>query len=371
MCAPVRVTLFGRDVVRFDEHARRRAVQAKRRPVSQRHATCSIDHTSQLSAGASWSSEEQSCVKEGVNHPAVVAAAVLLPVGCSVSSYNGLVALDQWVQAEWAQVEIVYQRRLDQRFNTQRISFPTNILASFFGSRFQEKGYFRADPGAAKAPQVASERVRGVGWVVALAAAVLLWMCAASAEANALPPPPDHRLTDSVGLLSPNARETLNARLESCERQTGHQVVVRIGSSTGSQPLEEFATKTFESWRLGRKKLDDGLLIAVLAKDRKIAIEVGYGLEDRVPDVIAAHIINDVMAPRLKAGDADGALSAGVDATLQALDGKAFVPDAGEPPGASRTAPPSLWQMILLGVLGLGFLALLVTHPSLALTLTS
>jgi uncharacterized protein len=214
-----------------------------------------------------------------------------------------------------------------------------------------------------------SDRARGSGIRRALLAFVLLWACAASGEPSALPPPPSAWLTDSVGLMSPNARTALNTRLELYEQQSGHQVVVWIGASTGGQPLAEFAHQAFENWRLGRKKLDDGLLIAVLAKDRKIAIEVGYGLEDRVPDATAARIINDVMVPRLKAGDPDGALSAGVDATLQAIDGKPFTPDTGQPQGVARPAPPPVWQMIVFALLGLGFLGLLVTHPSLALTL--
>jgi uncharacterized protein len=214
-----------------------------------------------------------------------------------------------------------------------------------------------------------SDPARRSGFRVALLAAVLLWACSASAEPGALPLPPTAWLTDSVGLLSPGARAALNTRLERYEQQSGHQVVVWIGSTTGAQPLAEFAHQTFERWQLGRKKQDDGLLIAVLANDRKIAFEVGYGLEDRVPDATAARIINDVMAPKLKAGDADGALSAGVDATLQAIDGKPFAPDAAQPPATARPGPPPLWQMILFALVGLGFLGLLVTHPSLALTL--
>ena len=210
---------------------------------------------------------------------------------------------------------------------------------------------------------------RCLRWVTGVAVPLLFWVGAASAAPSALPPAPDQWLTDTAGFLSPSASQALNIRLADYERQSGHQVVVWIGSSVGSQPLEEFAAKTFESWRLGRKKLDDGLLIAVLAKDRKIAIEVGYGLEDRVPDAVASRIINDVMVPKLRAGDADGALSAGIDATLQAIDGKAFVPNTGAPPEVGRPAPLAPWQMILFGILALGFLALLVTHPSLALTL--
>ncbi len=218
-----------------------------------------------------------------------------------------------------------------------------------------------------KHPKSASELL--CAWLLLLvAAAVALGATSASADQSELPPLPERWVTDSAGFLSAPAQKALDDKLAAYERQSGHQIVVWIGKTSGSLPLDEFATKTFEKWKLGQKKLDDGLLIAVLATDRKIAIEVGYGLEARVPDAIASRIINDVMVPKLRAGDADGAVASGVDAVLTAIDG-------GKAPPASETAPqppkfhPSIGQIILFGLLALGFLLLLVTHPSLALSL--
>jgi uncharacterized protein len=206
--------------------------------------------------------------------------------------------------------------------------------------------------------------------LAALASVVVLWVSSAFADSVQIPPPPEQWLTDTASFLSPAARTALNERLERYEQQSGHQVVVWIGSSIGDRPLDEFAVSTFKSWQLGRKKLDDGLLMIVLARDRKIDIEVGYGLEDRVPDAVASRIIREVMAPRLRSGDADGALSAGIDATLQAIDGKAFAPGPGERnPVPVRPALPPLPVLIVMGLLGLAFVGLLVTHPSLALYL--
>jgi uncharacterized protein len=109
--------------------------------------------------------------------------------------------------------------------------------------------------------------------------------------------------------------------------------------------------------------------IFVLADDRAIDIEVGYGLEDRVPDAIASRIIREVMAPRLRAGDRDGAVTAGADAVLAAIEGH---PWSGAPAGAGTTGPdagPSTISWLLGGVIGLGLLILFVTHPRLALML--
>jgi uncharacterized protein len=184
-----------------------------------------------------------------------------------------------------------------------------------------------------------------------------------------LPPPPKRWANDDAGMLSPTARAALDSRLEAYERATGHQIVVWIANTIGNAPLDEFATRLFQAWKIGRQGKDDGVLVIVLKDDRKIAIEVGYGLEDRVPDAIASRIIREQMAPRLQTGDADGALTAGVDALLSAIEGKPF--DSTAPPlvEPARGKGPSLGQLIFFVVIGLAFLILLVTHPQLALAL--
>jgi uncharacterized protein len=207
-------------------------------------------------------------------------------------------------------------------------------------------------------------------WAPFVALVLALGLCAQTLLAAdvAIPPPPSSWVTDDAAMLSSGARRALDEKLRAYEKQSGHQVVVYVGTTTGATPLEEFATKTFERWRLGKKGKDDGLLVVVLARDRKMAIEVGYGLEDRVPDAVASRIIREVMAPRLQAGDPDGALVQGVDAVLAAIEKKPFKAVPGtSPEGAERPFWPSLPQIVLFGLLGLGFLVLLVTNPSLAI----
>jgi uncharacterized protein len=201
--------------------------------------------------------------------------------------------------------------------------------------------------------------------------ALVTWGAVAFAQEAPIPAPPTTRVTDGAGLLSAAARDALDKRLTAYERRTGHQVVVWIGSTLGSTPLEDFTVKTFKAWGLGRKGKDDGVLVAVLAKDRRIGIEVGYGLEGQVPDAVASRIINDVMVPKLRGGQPDAALTSGVDAILQAIEGKPFIEDDGGPTGSPTAAPtiPGTLKIILFVLLGAGFLLLLVTNPSLALTL--
>lgn len=191
----------------------------------------------------------------------------------------------------------------------------------------------------------------------------------AQAEQAKVPAPPARWLNDDAGLLSEQTRAELDKKLEAYERATGHQVVVWITNTIGQTPLDDFATSVFKAWKLGREKHDDGVLLLVLKDDRKLAIEVGYGLEHRLPDAIASRIIREQVAPRLKANDADGALKAGVDAIIEAIEGKPF--DATAPPAVEPTPKqgPTLGQLIFYGVLALLFLVLLVTHPELAMAL--
>jgi uncharacterized protein len=176
------------------------------------------------------------------------------------------------------------------------------------------------------------------------------------------PPAPTRWLEDHATFLSPATRDALDAKLEAYERATGHQVVVWIGRTLDGTPLDDWAVRTFAAWKVGRKGLDDGIVIFVLADDHAIDIEVGYGLEDKVPDAIASRIIHDVMTPRLRANDRDGAVTAGVDAALTAIEGH---------PWNGAVTPPaegfSTWEWIGIGVFGILALILLVTNPRLAL----
>ncbi|MBK7583240.1 MAG: TPM domain-containing protein [Myxococcales bacterium] len=200
-----------------------------------------------------------------------------------------------------------------------------------------------------------------------LPALVLLTLAATAFAGDGLiPVRPKSWVTDTAGLLSPAARGTLDRRLAAYERQTGHQVAVWIGTTLASTPLEDFAVSTFKAWGLGRKGKDDGLLVAVLAEDRRIAIEVGYALEARVPDAVASRVINEVMIPKLRAGQADDALQTGVDALLEAIEGAPFVEDGSAPRSPQGPGPG---QIVLYLILAAAFLLLLFTNPRLALGL--
>lgn len=194
-----------------------------------------------------------------------------------------------------------------------------------------------------------------------LALAMLTVLAAAAPS----PPAPTRWVEDDAGFLSPSVRGAVDARLEAYEHATGHQVVVWIGKTIDGAALDDWAVRTFAAWKVGRKGIDDGIVMFVLADDRKIDIEVGYGLEAKVPDAVASRIIREVMAPLLRAGDRDRAVTSGVEAVLSSIEGKPWTGAPEAPPPGARA--PSLVTWILGGVALLAFLIFAITHPRMAM----
>jgi uncharacterized protein len=177
-----------------------------------------------------------------------------------------------------------------------------------------------------------------------------------------IPPPPTQWVTDTANFLSPDTVRSLDARLAAYERATGHQLIVYIAPTTGDAPIEDWAVRAFAKWKVGRKGLDDGLALFIMSQDHKMRIEVGYGLEATVPDVIAFRVINEVMAPRIQAGHPDEAVTAAIDSLTGVIGGQAHAP----PPTSKPSKPLTLFQWIFYGILGILILALVITHPALA-----
>ncbi len=187
-------------------------------------------------------------------------------------------------------------------------------------------------------------------------------MAAAQVEAP-IPPVPQRWVTDEAGFLSPAVRDELDARLEAFERSSGRQLIVYIGKSSGIVPIEDWAVRAFEAWKIGRKGLDDGLAVFVMAADRRMRIEVGYGLEGEIPDIIAGRIINDGAAPLLKAGDNDGAMRLVVNELLQRLGASA---EQGRPEQPAKGRPLTPFEKVLIALAVIGFIILFITSFCLA-----
>jgi uncharacterized protein len=165
------------------------------------------------------------------------------------------------------------------------------------------------------------------GWLALLAAPV--------PAAEPLPLPAlQARVTDLTGTLDPTQRGRLEAELAAIERSGKAQVAVLLLPSTQPETIEQFGIRLAESWKIGRKGVDDGLIIIVAKDDRRTRIEVGYGLEGVIPDAIAKRIVEERMLPAFRQGDFFGGLRVAVGAIGQALGAQPGAP----PPVAAAPA---------------------------------
>ena len=190
--------------------------------------------------------------------------------------------------------------------------------------------------------------------VPALASLALLGLALPSPGAGAAEPLPlpalSARVTDLTGTLDATQRGRLEAQLAAIERSGLAQVAVLLLPTTQPEPIEAFAIRLAEAWKIGRKGADNGVIVIVAKDDRKMRIEVGYGLEGAIPDAIARRIIAERMAPAFKQGDFFGGLRGAVEALEQATGGKLSAAATEVPaPVVSQGGPDIMtWAFFLL-----------------------
>jgi uncharacterized protein len=156
--------------------------------------------------------------------------------------------------------------------------------------------------------------------IVAFLALVAVATAAPALAADfTIPPVPTTYVTDNAGALSAQARTAIENELRNYEKQTGHQIIVWIGQTTGNVPLETYTGETADHWKVGRKGYDDGAVLFLFMRDHKVRIEVGYGLEGKLTDADSFRIINDDIVPQMKSGNTDAAISSGVAAILKTV----------------------------------------------------
>jgi uncharacterized protein len=200
-----------------------------------------------------------------------------------------------------------------------------------------------------------------------LVVALVLIAARAVQAAPPLPSAPTAWVTDTAGFLSEPTRQALDARLEAYEHASGHQVLVWIGKTTGDMALEDWTVRAFQTWRVGRKGLDDGLVLFVFADDHSARIEVGYGLEGQVTDAAASRILREAVLPRIQAKDHDGAVTAGADRLVAALGGNETTPANTSAP----TQPLSWFQILVMVLVAIALVLLAIRYPALAWMLLS
>src|SRR5882762_3941872 len=157
-------------------------------------------------------------------------------------------------------------------------------------------------------------------WLGLVAAGVLL-AAFASASAEVAVPPLKARVTDLTGTLSAQQLQDLESRLAAFERAKGSQIAVLVLPSTQPETIEEYSIRVADAWKIGRARVDDGVILVVAKNDRKLRVEVGRGLEGAIPDAIAKRVVSDVIAPHFGNGDFYGGIAAGTDARLKVSEG--------------------------------------------------
>ena len=152
--------------------------------------------------------------------------------------------------------------------------------------------------------------------------ALLILLLAVPAWAQVAVPPLKGRATDLTGTLKPEQVASLEQMLRSFEERKGSQIAVLMVRTTAPETIEQYALRVAEQWQVGRKKVDDGVVLVVAKDDRTVRIEVGYGLEGVLNDATANRIIREVIVPRFREGDFYGGISAAVERMIRVIDGE-------------------------------------------------
>ena len=157
------------------------------------------------------------------------------------------------------------------------------------------------------------------------------------------------RVNDQAGLFSDQFAAGLEARLQALEEETGAQVAVLTIPSLEGDSIEDFSIRVVETWKLGSAEVDNGVLILIVPDDRKMRIDVGYGLEGALTDAQSGRIINELMAPKFREGDFEGGVDAAVEAVSSAIRGEPVVLPK-KPAGRAGTNPGSLIFFLVFGL---------------------
>ncbi len=167
-------------------------------------------------------------------------------------------------------------------------------------------------------------------------------------------PPLKGYVNDYGNMISPGVRSTIEEKLRAFEKTDSTQVVILTIPSLDGDVLEEFSIKVAEAWKMGQKGKDNGVILLVSDKDRKIRIEVGRGLEGKLTDLVSGRITREAIRPRFVKGDYDGGFVAATDAIIAAIRGE-FKADKGAVRGPKKSSFP-LPLLLIAGMIGLFFL---------------
>ena len=167
----------------------------------------------------------------------------------------------------------------------------------------------------------------------------------------------ESRVTDLTNTLASAEKKSLESKLAAFEQAKGSQVVVLIVPTTGDETIEQYGIKVADQWKIGREGIDDGVIFLVAMQDRKMRIEVGYGLEGAIPDAMAKRIITQIVTPEFRTGHFYDGINDGVDAIVSLVNGEELPVATSESKGGSgRSKPKISYFLIILGLIIFGTL---------------
>lgn len=188
--------------------------------------------------------------------------------------------------------------------------------------------------------------------------ALVVWLFTAAAYAEQPIPPFQAYVTDTTGTLTAGQKSQLEQKLRDFTRQKGSQIAVLIVPTTQPETIEQYSMRVAESWKPGRKGVDDGVVFVLAKNDRKFRIEVGYGLEGVLPDAVSKRIDSEVIKPYFKKGDFYGGINSGLDSMIQTINTEKLPQQA---PATQHTGGTG-W-LAFIGALALGFVLRLFMRP--------
>ncbi|KWS06863.1 Beta-propeller domains of methanol dehydrogenase type [Lysobacter capsici AZ78] len=202
-------------------------------------------------------------------------------------------------------------------------------------------------------PRMGFGRARWLARVLLVAWLLLLPMASALAQTLASIPAMDSPVVDTTGTLDEPTRSQLAAQARALQQRKGSQLQILMVDSTGSEDIDSYALRAFDQFELGRKDVSDGVLVVVAKRDKRVRIEVGYGLEGAITDAQAATIIRDYIGPRFGAGDYAGGLREATAALTGLIDGEALPPPPEAPVAGVGWRPlDTAWSLAFVFALG-------------------
>lgn len=169
------------------------------------------------------------------------------------------------------------------------------------------------------------------------------------------------RVTDLTATLTAGQIAELETALAGFETQKGSQIAVLIVPTTQPEDIAQFGIRVAEQWKIGRDRIDDGVILIVAKDDRRLRLEVGYGLEGAIPDAIAKRVIAEIITPRFKEGDYFGGIEAGVRQLMRLIEGESLP----APQPRNRAAGEDVFGLLVIGGVVAGWLlSLLMSRPA-------